>query len=225
MICVDKNRFSRVEQRKRETKNRILSTCERLFVYEKTYTTVTMREIAKQADVSTGALYLHFKNKEEILATLFYDFLQDHFTTLERRIMAKSTPKERIFVIFDFLAELIQEPRLVLYIQIPLEIQTNDFDGEGTIWDKLTLAYENAIDNISKTFEQAIEYGDIRGYDDPRLLSITLLTTFMSLFRTFHKEMKYRYHSGPALTYTIEEIFGMFRTTFLKGIFSPNPTL
>ncbi len=58
------------ERRKRERENRknaIIRAARRLF-FEKGFKSVTVESIAKRAELSKGAIYLHYKSKEEIYA-------------------------------------------------------------------------------------------------------------------------------------------------------------
>lgn len=54
------------EDRKRERTDGILVAAAHLFV-EKGYDRATLREVAREAGVSTGAVYAHFRNKEDLL--------------------------------------------------------------------------------------------------------------------------------------------------------------
>jgi AcrR family transcriptional regulator len=55
--------ISRMERKKQEARERILAAAQKLFVVDQRYERVTIREIAELADVSVGAVYLHFKTK------------------------------------------------------------------------------------------------------------------------------------------------------------------
>ena len=64
-----------IQQTNRETiKNRIIKISRRLFL-EQGYENTTVRQILKQAGLSTGSLYHFFKNKEEILLFALKDAL------------------------------------------------------------------------------------------------------------------------------------------------------
>lgn len=59
----------RKEREKRERRSMILETARRLFL-QNGFLNVTMNDIAKATEFSTGAIYLYFKNKEDIFASL-----------------------------------------------------------------------------------------------------------------------------------------------------------
>lgn len=54
------------EDRRRERTDGILAAAARLFV-EKGYDRATLREVAREAGASTGAVYAHFRTKEDLL--------------------------------------------------------------------------------------------------------------------------------------------------------------
>ena len=211
--------LSRVERRKQEARKRIIETCEQLFIYEKNFTSATMREIARRADVSTGALYLHFKSKEDILATIFYDFLRENFSSLQKRMAGTTTGKAQLSAIFDFLEDMLHEPRVTLYIQIPpIFTRTAVADAPADIWDLLKNTSNEMLAEVTRAFQKAMDEKTIADDCDPALLAVTLLTTYFSLFRLFTTELPVM-DSHPIQTYSLDDIFKTFRSTFQKGLF------
>jgi len=66
---------------KQSTRERILEKSLTLFS-EKGYRAATMRDIAAEVGVRQGAIYNHFKNKEEILETLLNDLMESALVNL-----------------------------------------------------------------------------------------------------------------------------------------------
>src|ERR1700753_2757514 len=56
------------------TRNKIQAVALELFA-EQGYEKTSLREIAERLDVTKAALYYHFRTKEDIVASLFEDFL------------------------------------------------------------------------------------------------------------------------------------------------------
>lgn len=54
------------------TKERITKTAEKMFI-EKGYVATTLRDIAANSGVTTGAFYKHYGSKEEVLISIFND--------------------------------------------------------------------------------------------------------------------------------------------------------
>ena len=61
----------------------------RHLLYEEGYKALSMRKIAKQADVSATSIYLYFENKDHLLHTLIEESVED----LSRFIESKALPK------------------------------------------------------------------------------------------------------------------------------------
>ena len=63
--------IERREREKLQKKNHIIDAAERLF-FEKGYNDTSMDEIAEEAEFSKGALYLYFKDKEDLYLAINY---------------------------------------------------------------------------------------------------------------------------------------------------------
>lgn len=67
---LDGNMARRTKEQSEQTRNTLIDTSFRLFC-EKGYSKTTLEEIAAASGVTRGALYWHFKGKEDILVTIF----------------------------------------------------------------------------------------------------------------------------------------------------------
>lgn len=72
----------RKEREKERRRQQILVAAKRMFS-EKGYNRTTMEDIANEAELSPGTLYLYFKNKEELFASLSLRILQYTIIRLE----------------------------------------------------------------------------------------------------------------------------------------------
>ena len=66
-----------------DTRQRIIEAAKVLF-QKKSYSSVGVREIAKQAGCSHTAIYLYFKNKDEILYEVTQASLEELYKTLKK---------------------------------------------------------------------------------------------------------------------------------------------
>lgn len=66
---------NRREKEKEQRKKAILKAARKLFI-KKGFTTVTVANIAKKADLSKGAIYLYFSSKEEICVQILLDEIE-----------------------------------------------------------------------------------------------------------------------------------------------------
>ena len=75
------------EQQKEQTLKDILQVSERLF-HEKGFENTSIQNIADSCGLSKGALYHHFKSKEEVLERIclnFYQFMKDTFIPVSEK--------------------------------------------------------------------------------------------------------------------------------------------
>ena len=79
----------RKEREKERRRQQILIAAKRVF-YNKGFAKVTMEDIAREAELSPGTLYLYFKSKDELCASLSLRILQ----YLNIRLRHVSTEKE-----------------------------------------------------------------------------------------------------------------------------------
>lgn len=212
--------LSRVERRKIETKERILATCQQLFFHDANYETVTMREIASKADVSIGAVYLHFHSKEEILATLFTSFVEEQGTNILNGIREIPTGIGKIESVFDTLRDMIRNPLVAVFVQLPVDwIHFPDEKAayQEEIWNKLQNNYTWMLNTIADVFRQAMDEKTVDSTEDPMILTITLLVTYHSLTRLFFSELKH-VSADQAGVVSLTSVFDTFRRAFLHGI-------
>jgi len=99
----------RKEREKERRRQQIIVAAKRVFS-DKGYNRTTMEDIAKEAELSPGTLYLYFKNKEELFASLSLRILQYLLIRLEE-VAAQhaesthekfSTLREAMFDVYAF---------------------------------------------------------------------------------------------------------------------------
>jgi AcrR family transcriptional regulator len=99
----------RKEREKERRRQQILVSAKRVFS-DRGYTRTTMEDIANEAELSPGTLYLYFKNKEELFASLSLRILQYMIIRLEEVSSdTKMNPGEKLealklamFDVYDF---------------------------------------------------------------------------------------------------------------------------
>lgn len=97
------------ERIRRETREQILNATRTLF-YSKGYHATSIEDVAKQAQISKGLLYHYFKGKEDLLAALVEQRIEDLLDVMQAAA-AKPTPSEQIHHIIEgALADVRQQP-------------------------------------------------------------------------------------------------------------------
>ncbi|MEO0091008.1 MAG: TetR/AcrR family transcriptional regulator, partial [candidate division WOR-3 bacterium] len=85
---------------KEKVKEKILTIAEEMFL-KKGFFPTTVDEIAKQAKIAKGTVYLYFPTKESIYLALFENKLKMGIEILERVKDMPISAKEKISLIFD----------------------------------------------------------------------------------------------------------------------------
>ncbi len=97
-----------------DTKSRIKNSAIRLF-NEKEALSITTNHIAKDAGISPGNLYYHFKNKEEIITSIYMD-LSKEFEEINgfENIFLSSNPIKTLHNNFEQLTNIFYKYRFLL---------------------------------------------------------------------------------------------------------------
>uniref|UniRef100_A0A7V3ZU71 TetR/AcrR family transcriptional regulator n=1 Tax=candidate division WOR-3 bacterium TaxID=2052148 RepID=A0A7V3ZU71_UNCW3 len=89
-----------VKKRNLTVKEKILQTAEAMFV-KKGFFPTTVEEIAKQAKIAKGTVYLYFPTKESIYLTIFENKLKLGIEIIEKVRKMSLSEKEKLSLIFD----------------------------------------------------------------------------------------------------------------------------
>src|SRR5260370_3798633 len=95
------------------TRELILKTALKLF-RRGGFEVTTMRDIAREAKVATGAAYYYFPSKEAIVAA-YYDHVQSlHAERVREELQGKHGLRERLAVVMHSKLEILRDDRLFL---------------------------------------------------------------------------------------------------------------
>ena len=211
--------ISRIDRRKQEARARILEAAEQLFVFEASYEQATIREIARRADISVGAVYLHFKTKADILAAL----IAAHGERIRRIIEeATSRPGRSAFQRIEDLIKVFEELRLdktfLLYGRIAFIMSQDAIDelSQRMAVDEL----RNVLRIVTGIMTQGIADGSIRSDMDPELRAVT----FLNIGMAFTRDVLFNASLGLPerfFSFEPEEIFKAFSKIILDSLRAP----
>lgn len=123
----------------------ILNAAKQVFAREGFYNS-KVSEIAREAHVADGTIYLYFKNKDDILISLFEEELTRIIKDVRTAIDTVQDPREKLEKFFENHLVMIESDRpLAEVIQVELR-QSNKFMREYK--NKHFLAYLNIIGEI-----------------------------------------------------------------------------
>jgi AcrR family transcriptional regulator len=108
----------RKEREKERRRQQIMVAAKRVFS-NKSFNKATMEDIAREAELSPGTIYLYFKNKEELFASLSLRILHFMNIRLEQVHAEKfQEPEQKIKALKEALYEVFEFDPIVL-INVP----------------------------------------------------------------------------------------------------------
>jgi AcrR family transcriptional regulator len=94
---------ARLERRKAATRQRIVEAASELF-WTKGYDATSVQDIADQADIAPGTLYLHFGGKADVALVQFHQWMEDFVAAIDSRPEGE-TPDLMLRAALDALGE------------------------------------------------------------------------------------------------------------------------
>ncbi len=210
--------IGRVERKKREARERILKAAEDLFIKEKRYDDVTIREIARKADVSVGAMYLHFKTKEDILAHLFSEFIEKENFGLEKIFPGEGTGAEQLTRLVEYFDHLSRDPHLILFGSITFLNQKGKESLNLINQNRISTDIDKLIGIVAGIFEKGQADGSLRVKLDPRLTANVFVDVIISLMLGMVlKSSVSSFASGESRQYDLHSIFSVLKNFLEQG--------
>ena len=107
---------------RRARKQAIQMAAVRVFA-EKGFSGATMGDIARQAEISGGTIYLYYRSKEDLYVSLLFESMQRMSEAIEK-IMASGLPPDRQLkrlwdYFYDYHARYPQSYRVLVFLQQP----------------------------------------------------------------------------------------------------------
>ncbi len=143
----------------------ILSAGIRVFA-KKGYHHTRVSEIAKEAGVAYGLIYHYFKNKKDILNTIFQEKWRDFTITVEKLIEQNLSLEEKLLRIVSYILDGYREmPELMDLLILELARSPKFLEKQNL---KL---FEKTFLNLGELLRIHQKQGELRPDLDPRLLS------------------------------------------------------
>ena len=161
-MALDANKSARSSDKRR----RILDGALKAFARKGFYNT-KVSEIAAEAGVADGTIYLYFKNKDDLLISLFEDrmeWINERLGTELARVKGKTFERVRTFVHLHFRL-VLEDPELAEFITVELR-QSAKFVKEYK-----NPKFGDYLRILQRLVEQGQREGEIRGDLDARMVS------------------------------------------------------
>lgn len=183
---------------------RIKEAATRVFSQKGFYNS-TIADVAKVAEVAEGTIYLYFKNKDDLLISIFEGSMDFFIQQVTQEIAQVVSPDEKLKRFISLHLRLVQEnPDLAQVLQIELRQSTKfmkEYEG-GKFGD-----YLNVVRNI---LEEGREQGVFRQDIEPRILRRTIFGAV--------DEMALDWLLMPKKKYSLEVCAEQLSALFLNGI-------
>jgi AcrR family transcriptional regulator len=172
--------MTRIERKKLAARQRIIEAAEKLFVRENGYDTTTIQDIAQLADVSTGAIYIHFAGKPDILAVLLDQTLDSFLKGFQKTILTTKKGIEKISDYIQYFFALLREPRFLAYMHYIVPLKEGEI--ECHIIDSLKQKAQQGFGILRDAIASGHKDGSVKKLASPDLTTFVLqvlLKTFV----------------------------------------------
>ncbi len=145
--------MSRSASRKAERQQEILDAAVRAFSRHG-YHNCTVAQVAREAGVADGTIYLYFQGKEDLLVSAFRHVLEQVFERLDREIAAIADPLAKLRRLVEIHLELMEgDPDVASFLQFQLR------QPESSV----RKAIAGPLGQYARRIEAAIEEGKAAG--------------------------------------------------------------
>lgn len=127
-----------------------------IVIAENGYHQAQVSKIAKQAGVADGTIYLYFKNKEDILVSLFQEKMGVFIEKIEDEIRSVETAAEKLFTLIETHFSLLAEDHH-LAIVTQLELRQSNKELRLRI-NEVLKGYFNVVDKIITAGKETGEF-------------------------------------------------------------------
>ncbi|MFO7750034.1 MAG: TetR/AcrR family transcriptional regulator [Desulfobacteraceae bacterium] len=149
----------RKQREKEQRRNEIMEAARKIFS-AKGFNRSTMEEIATEAELSPGTLYLYFKNKEELHTSLSIDILQ-YLTQKIKKFVNKEEmdAREKLDALKNVFIEVYDYDAMVLINLFHLQAGETLKNLSGDLLQLLKVTSAEALGAISAITQEGIEQG------------------------------------------------------------------
>lgn len=149
----------RKQREKERRKQQIMVAAKRVFV-KKGYDRTTMESIAKEAELSAGTLYLYFKSKSELWATLSVRVLQYLLMRLDH-LLTHQEPAEQgsISELKAVLLDAYEFDPMIFRNLFNLQTSDTLMDLSPELIEEIESLGQQSLNKIASIFQQGIKRG------------------------------------------------------------------
>ena len=148
----------RKEREKERRRQQIIVAAKRVFS-EKGFNKATMEDIAHEAELSPGTLYLYFKNKEELYASLSLRILQYLHIRVEHVNKEELAPEQKMDALVEAMYDVYAFDPLILINMFHLQSSETLKNLSPKLMSEIEELSRKSIGAIALIFEEGIDSG------------------------------------------------------------------
>jgi AcrR family transcriptional regulator len=127
---------------------------------EKGFNKATMEDIAQEAELSPGTLYLYFKNKEELYASLSLRILQYLLLRVEHVIaMKKAGPEEKLKALMEAMYDVYEFDPLIIINMFHLQSSETLKNLTPQLLSEIKELSGKSMQSIAQIFRDGVAQG------------------------------------------------------------------
>lgn len=169
-----------MKRKKKKNKKLILDATEKL-IAEKGLTKITMEEVAQEADLATGTIYLYFNTKESLFAAVYAQINKEINQIIKKKIDLYQTGSEKVVATGTAIMEFsISNPQKW---KVGTELYHEQFNNtQDPNVQEFILAVNEMIHMLADAYQQGIDEGTIHADLDPISAAIFSRMAFVNAF-------------------------------------------
>jgi AcrR family transcriptional regulator len=149
----------RKEREKERRRQQIIVAAKRVFS-KKGFNKATMEDIANESELSPGTLYLYFKNKEELYASLSLRILYFQNIRVEQVIAeADADPISKLKQLMDAMFDVYEFDPLVIINMFQLQSSETLKNLSEELLSEIKATNHHVLNNVAGIFREGIEKG------------------------------------------------------------------
>lgn len=149
----------RKEREKERRRQQIMVAAKRVFS-DKGFNKATMEDIAQEAELSPGTLYLYFKNKEELYASLSLRILQYLLIRVEHVNDEKdSGPQQKLDALMEAMYDVYEFDPLIIINMFHLQSSETLKNLSPELMAEIKDLSRKSLSAISKIFQEGVDQG------------------------------------------------------------------
>ena len=149
----------RKEREKERRRQQIMVAAKKVFT-DKGFSKATMDDIANEAELSPGTIYLYFKNKEELYASLSLRILQYLQIRVEHVLNTPDlTPEQKLDAMMNAMYEVYEFDPLVIINMFHLQSSETLKNLSPELLAEIKELSAKAIEGLATIFQEGIKEG------------------------------------------------------------------